>query len=383
MPDWSPDASKLVYAGRTEDANRHITALYVANADGSAPVPLTEGTICAGSICSDMDPDWSPDGGRIAFVSGPSIYILDLSNLSRSLLVKQGDDPSWSPDGSKITFDVGSDIGVYVVNTDGSDLKRIADGFAPTWQPCPIGRIGTTPTSAQSIAPPTATTPTSSATRRATITPTPVPTALVQRATARTGDRSAISPGPPLRATTVTPALSGKIPERPADGKRIKVSFGGPPLEAITWSASLSLRQNTEVYDVAFSKDGRMLVSGGTDEVYLWSLENGALLGTLTGDLPSAHVALSPDGRILGAGDSRSAVRLWDPLNKRLLAVLDGHRNVVEDIAFSKDGSLLATASADNTVRLWQVASRTTARVLAQGTPSNAVAFAPDGLTLA
>jgi WD40 repeat protein len=55
----------------------------------------------------------------------------------------------------------------------------------------------------------------------------------------------------------------------------------------------------------------------------------------------------------------------------------------VEDIAFSKDGSLLATASADNTVRLWQVASRTTARVLAQGTPSNAVAFAPDGLTLA
>ena len=70
--------------------------------------------------------------------------------------------------------------------------------------------------------------------------------------------------------------------------------------------------------------------------------------------------------------------------HRQIAAQLKGHGNDVEAVAFAPDGKTLATASWDNSVMLWDVASgRIKGR---QGSPNRgfvSLAFAPDGKTLA
>ncbi|KFY80870.1 hypothetical protein V498_08773, partial [Pseudogymnoascus sp. VKM F-4517 (FW-2822)] len=65
-----------------------------------------------------------------------------------------------------------------------------------------------------------------------------------------------------------------------------------------------------------------------------------------------------------------------------LEAIIEGHFDIVWDIAFSPDGKLLA-ASIDETVRIWSLATRNTLRILEPNNMVVAVAFSPDGNLLA
>ncbi len=68
-------------------------------------------------------------------------------------------------------------------------------------------------------------------------------------------------------------------------------------------------------------------------------------------------VASSPDGQLLACGSYDSVVRLWDPVDRKLVGELSGHTGAVSAATFGSlpDGRvvLLASESYDNVVRLW------------------------------
>jgi WD40 repeat protein len=140
------------------------------------------------------------------------------------------------------------------------------------------------------------------------------------------------------------------------------------------------------VRGVAFSpRDGRTLATVGDDAtVRLWDIAARRELATLTGHTGRViGVAFSPDGRTLATGGD-DAVRLWDVVSHRELATLPGHTNTVRAVAFSPDGRILATGSDDATVRLWDVVSHRELAALTGHTDIVlGVAFSPDGRLLA
>lgn len=97
----------------------------------------------------------------------------------------------------------------------------------------------------------------------------------------------------------------------------------------------------------------------------------------------SPAVALSPDGSGLAVAVDWG-VKLFDLAKKRERATVKGHKGAVAAVAFSPDGQSVATGSWDGTVRLWDAATgREAGGFTSPAGKVYAVAFAPDGGRLA
>ncbi|WP_405070884.1 hypothetical protein OG558_15425 [Kribbella sp. NBC_01510] len=142
------------------------------------------------------------------------------------------------------------------------------------------------------------------------------------------------------------------------------------------------------VVSVAFSPDGKTIVSGSSDHtVRLWDLGTRRQIGSpLTGHTDTVRsVAFSPDGKTIVSGSSDHTVRLWDlATHQQIGSPLTGHTDAVYSVAFSPDGKTIVSGSADHTVRLWDLATRRqTGSSLTGHTDSvNTVAFSSDGKTV-
>jgi Tol biopolymer transport system component len=153
-PRWSPDGRAILFTAvppgqphtpPTPSAGPYRDDVYVMNADGSGQRKLTH-TPEAG----EFGPAWSPDGQHIAFTqhAGTSgevrIIVMNADGSAKHAvtpkLAHTGDGwitvtAAWSPDGRRIAFDY--HYAIYVVNADGSELRRLAQNAYAfhSWSP--------------------------------------------------------------------------------------------------------------------------------------------------------------------------------------------------------------------------------------------------------
>jgi len=113
-PAWSPDGQRIAFGA-------YLYGVFVMNRDGSNKIQLTTSSL-------DGRPTWSPDGTRIAFGGshGSSSYGIHIMNSDGTYVKKiaDGNDPSWSPDGTRFAF-FAINLGFSVMYADGSDVRKI------------------------------------------------------------------------------------------------------------------------------------------------------------------------------------------------------------------------------------------------------------------
>jgi WD40 repeat protein len=114
---------------------------------------------------------------------------------------------------------------------------------------------------------------------------------------------------------------------------------------------------------LSFGPDGRTLVVWWriSGRVQLWDVREGKLLRQVTalglGHLDrKPRLLLSPDARTLAAGDER-VIRLWDAHTGRPTGEVLGHVQAPDQLAFSPDGRALTSFAAPGDVYRWAVAT--------------------------
>ena len=130
-PAWTADGQTIAYVRDLASGDQDFQ-IFWPGCCGDEDVGLDHG----------IQPTWSPDGARIAFVDAGSIRVIDRDGFNPAALSSMGDtSPNWSPDGTRIAFasNRDGDYEIYAMNADGTAVTKLTDDAVdqrdPAWSP--------------------------------------------------------------------------------------------------------------------------------------------------------------------------------------------------------------------------------------------------------
>src|SRR5262249_51795354 len=118
---WSPDGTRLAC-----ESGGTILVMHPEQPNRDAvPLPITgQGTLVDEGV--NGSPPWASDGARIAYASVPrgeqsaAVYVVDVDGSHLRRVAAHGYAPSWSPDGTRIAYSLSS--GLRLVTPAGRDV---------------------------------------------------------------------------------------------------------------------------------------------------------------------------------------------------------------------------------------------------------------------
>ncbi|MGM0535467.1 MAG: Tol-Pal system beta propeller repeat protein TolB [Pseudomonadota bacterium] len=135
-------STRIAYVTSSGVGEDTAYALHVADADGRNSQQI---------LSSDepiMSPAWSPDGGKLAYVSfeteRPAIYIQEVASGRRVRATSfegLNSAPTWSPDGRRLAMALSKDgqPEIYVMDVGSRDIRRVTNSSSietePAWSP--------------------------------------------------------------------------------------------------------------------------------------------------------------------------------------------------------------------------------------------------------
>jgi RNA polymerase sigma factor (sigma-70 family) len=167
--------------------------------------------------------------------------------------------------------------------------------------------------------------------------------------------------------------------------------------DAKTLALKHTLESERQLFALTLSPDGKLVAAGNLQLIppgntmkkwiKLWNAQTGKLVRTLEfGEVGPISFAFSPDSKMFVIGCQKDGnagqVQWWDAQTWKMKRAFD-QDECVASVMFSANGKMLASASYKDSIQLWDAQKGEPVRSLKGVNPGRGVAISPDGRTVA